>query len=49
MQVNRPDEIPEPDTETQYTYDQGHRVGEITTGLYPEGIYLNTDNFTENY
>ena len=45
---NDPKSIPQPDTETQYIFDQGHRVGELATKLYPGGIYLDTDDFMDN-
>ncbi|MFC1875050.1 DUF2779 domain-containing protein [Chloroflexota bacterium] len=48
MLVNSPKEIPQPDAETQYIFDQGHKVGELATKLYPDGIYLVTDDFMDN-
>ncbi|MFC2026837.1 DUF2779 domain-containing protein [Chloroflexota bacterium] len=48
VQINDPRSIPEPDLETQYIFDQGHRVGELATKLFPGGIYLDTDDFMEN-
>ena len=46
--VNDRASVPEPDIETQYIFDQGHRVGELATKLYPGGIYLDTDDFRDN-
>jgi hypothetical protein len=46
--INDSNSIPEPDTEIQYIFDQGHRVGELATKLYPKGIYLDTDDFMDN-
>ncbi len=46
--INDRASIAEPDIETQYIFDQGHRVGELATKLFPEGIYLDTDDFMDN-
>ena len=43
--INDSEAVPEPNTETQYIFYQGHRVGELATKLYLEGIYLDTDDF----
>ena len=46
--VNDSSNIPKPSIETQYVFDQGHKVGELATKLFPDGIYLDTDNFSDN-
>ena len=38
IQVNQPEGIPEPDTVTQYIFDQGHLVHEYAEQLFPGGI-----------
>jgi hypothetical protein len=47
-QINQPDDIPEPDTITQYIFDQGHLVGEYAKKLFPGGIDIPHDDFMEN-
>jgi hypothetical protein len=46
--VNKPETVPEPDTVTQYVFDQGHLVGEYAKKLFPGGIDIPHDNFMEN-
>lgn len=46
--INDPLSVSKPDITTQYIFDQGHRVGELATKLYPKGIYLDTDDFMDN-
>ncbi|PKH46714.1 hypothetical protein KKB3_00356 [Dehalococcoides mccartyi] len=40
--------MPEVSPATQHTFDQGHQVGELVKLLYPEGISLQTENFSQN-
>ena len=47
-QINQPEGIPEPDTVTQYIFDQGHLVGEYAKKLFPGGIDIPRDDFMEN-
>ncbi|HSW56794.1 MAG TPA: DUF2779 domain-containing protein [Dehalococcoidales bacterium] len=46
--TNEPERIPEPDAATQHIFDQGHLVGELSKKLFPGGIDLPQDDFTEN-
>lgn len=48
IQINQPDDIPEPDTITQYIFDQGHLVGEYAKKLFPVGIDIPHDDFMGN-
>lgn len=45
---NEPSRVPGPDAATQQIFDQGHRVGELAQSLFPGGINVPSDNFTEN-
>ncbi len=45
---NEPERIPEPDTATQYIFDQGHLVGELAKRLFPDGVDIPTDDFIGN-
>ena len=45
---HEPERIPEPDTVTQYIFDQGHLVGELAKKLFPAGIDIPTDDFMDN-
>ena len=47
-QINQPEGIPEPDTFTQYIFDQGHLVGEYAKNLFPGGIDIQHDDFMKN-
>jgi hypothetical protein len=47
-QINEPGEIPEPDTVTQYIFDQGHVVGEYAKQIFPGGIDIPQDDILEN-
>lgn len=38
--------IPPPDSATQFTFDQGHEVGQLAKSLFPQGIDLPTNNFS---
>jgi hypothetical protein len=44
-EINEPESIPEPDTVTQYLFDQGHTVGELAEKLFPGGIDVPSDDF----
>ena len=46
--LNEPERIPEPDTVTQYIFDQGHLVGELAKKLFPDAIDIPTDDFMDN-
>jgi Domain of unknown function(DUF2779) len=48
MIFNEPSRVPGPDAATQQIFDQGHRVGELAQSLFPGGINVPSDNFTEN-
>ncbi|MCJ7575899.1 MAG: DUF2779 domain-containing protein [Dehalococcoidia bacterium] len=48
IQVYEPEQVPQTDTVTQYVFDQGHLVGEYAKRLYPGGIDIPQDDFTEN-
>jgi hypothetical protein len=48
IQFHEPERIPEADAITQYIFDQGHRVGEYAKRLFPSGIDIPYDDFTEN-
>jgi hypothetical protein len=45
---NEPERVPEPDASTQLIFDQGKVVGEISHALFPQGIVIPTNNFTDN-
>ncbi len=47
-EIHEPEIIPETDPVTQYIFDQGHLVGELAKGLFPEGIDISTENFMGN-
>jgi hypothetical protein len=47
-QVHEPQLIPEVDAITQYTFDQGHLVGEYAKKLFPDGIDILHDDFMAN-
>ena len=47
-QINQPEGIPEPDTITQYIFDQGHVIGEYAKRLFPGGIDISHDDFMDN-
>jgi hypothetical protein len=48
IQIHEPERIPEVDAITQYTFDQGHLVGEYAKKLFPGGIDIPRDDFMEN-
>ena len=45
---NEPAKIPAPDASTQHIFDEGHRVGELAKRLFPNGINIPINDFTEN-
>jgi len=47
-QVHEPERTPEVDATTQYTFDQGHLVGEYAKQLFPSGIDIPREDFMEN-
>jgi len=47
-QVHEPQLVPEVDALTQYTFDQGHLIGECAKKLFPDGIDIPTDDFMAN-
>ena len=48
IRINQPETIPEPDTVTQYIFDQGYLVGEYAKKLFPGGIDIQHDDFMGN-
>lgn len=46
--TNEPERIPEPDATTQHIFGQGHRVGELAKKLFPGGIDVPAEDFTNN-
>jgi hypothetical protein len=46
--VYEPEEIPEPDNITQHRFDEGHEVGQLAKILFPGGIDIPTENFSDN-
>ena len=48
IQFHEPAKIPEEDAITQYIFDQGHLVGEYAKKLFPGGVDIPQDDFTEN-
>jgi len=47
-QIHEPERIPEVDATTQYTFDQGHLVGEYAKKLFPGGVDIPHDDFMAN-
>jgi len=45
---HEPEKVPEPDAITQYRFDQGHLVGELAKKLFPDGIDIPDEDFTDN-
>ena len=45
---NDPSRVPAPDANTQYTFDQGHVVGDLAKRLYPDGIDVPQGSFRGN-
>ena len=48
VSTNEPERISEPDTTTQYFFDQGHLVGEMGRKIFPEGFNVPFENFMGN-
>jgi hypothetical protein len=48
IQLHEPERIPGVDAVTQYLFDQGHMVGELSKMLFPDGIEVPFDDFTES-
>ena len=48
IQIHEPERIPEADAVTQHIFDQGYLVGEHAKRLFPNGIDIPQDDFTEN-
>lgn len=48
VMLNEPDRVPRPDTSTQHRFDEGHLIGEWAKKLFPDGIDIPADNFTNN-
>jgi len=48
IQSHQPERIPEADAVTQYTFGQGHLVGEYAKQLFPGGIDIEHDDFMAN-
>jgi hypothetical protein len=48
IQIHDPERIPEADAVAQYTFDQGHLVGEYAKKLFPGGIDIPHDDFMAN-
>ncbi len=46
--TNEPERISEPDTTTQYLFDQGHLVGELARKIFLEGFDVPFENFMGN-
>jgi CRISPR/Cas system-associated exonuclease Cas4 (RecB family) len=40
--------MPEPSKALQHRFDQGHEVGELAKKLYPQGIDIETEDFSKN-
>lgn len=38
LMFNKPELLPEIDNQTQHRFDEGHKVGELAKGLFPDGI-----------
>ncbi len=45
---NDPRKVSQPDSSTQYLFDEGHRVGELAKRLFPKGIDIPSDDFISN-
>jgi hypothetical protein len=41
--VNSPKQIPEPDKETQFIFEQGHEIGNYAKKLFPDGVEVLRD------
>ncbi|MFC1972686.1 DUF2779 domain-containing protein [Chloroflexota bacterium] len=45
---NNTEKVPEPDISTQHIFDEGHRIGELAKGLFPQGIECSMEDFIGN-
>lgn len=41
LAFNKPEALPEIDEATQHRFDEGHKVGELSKSLFPDGIEVN--------
>ena len=48
MEVYEPNKLPKVDEILQHRFDQGHLVGELAKGVYPNGINIEAEDFEEN-
>lgn len=48
ISFNEKEKIPEPDESLQFRFDQGHLVGELAKKLFPNGIDIPAEPFSEN-
>ncbi|MBW3020031.1 DUF2779 domain-containing protein [Candidatus Woesearchaeota archaeon] len=48
VSFNDPDSLPEVSVQQQHIFDQGHIIGELAKQLYPEGVDLTNQEFSEN-
>ncbi|MBU0457311.1 MAG: DUF2779 domain-containing protein [Nanoarchaeota archaeon] len=48
VSLHEEDRIPEPDLSTQHKFDQGHIVGQLAKGLFPDGIDIPEADFKKN-
>ncbi len=48
IQTNEPEQIPKTGPVIQYIFDQGHLVGDYAKKLFPDGIDIPHNKFTEN-
>jgi len=44
---NQPEDLPAVDIGTQHIFDQGQEIDELAKKLYPNGIYVSGDSFTD--
>ena len=42
LSFNRPEELPKVDEATQHRFDEGHRIGDLSKTLFPDGIEVKT-------
>jgi len=47
MSVNAKDQLPEVYASSQFIFDEGHKIGELAHSLYPAGIQVSIDDFTQ--
>ena len=46
--VNDKEKVPEPDVAAEFYMDQGNKIGELATKLFPEGIHISSEDFRGN-